>query len=184
MAYRKTYPITYFKGTDMKHGMKKYQDGGGIREGKARFGDDIRERARKAIAEQLAKAENKSKFYDKPDPVAVAKKVAPPKKIKSSPLVETASEKARRAPRPEPKKPEKKASQFGPATTFPRDVGTDAAAKARKESFAKQGPFGDLMDLIRGKKNGGAVKKMANGGSVSKRADGVAQRGKTKGRMI
>jgi hypothetical protein len=40
------------------------------------------------------------------------------------------------------------------------------------------------MDLIRGKKNDGAVKKMANGGSVSKRADGIAQRGKTKGRMI
>ena len=33
-------------------------------------------------------------------------------------------------------------------------------------------------------KNGGEVKKMANGGSVSKRADGIAQRGKTKGRMI
>ena len=172
--------------------MKNYQIGGGIREGKARFGDDVRERARKAIAEQMAKAENKSKFYDKPEPVAVAKKVAPPKKIKSSPLVETASEKARRAPRPEPKKPapkpapkpEKKASQFGPPTTFPRDVGAGEAAKARQESFAKQGPFGDLMDLIRGKKNGGAVKKMANGGSVSKRADGIAQRGKTKGRMI
>jgi len=169
--------------------MKKYQAGGGIREGKARFSDDIRERARKAIAEQLAKAENKSKFYDKPEPVAVAKKVAPPKKIKSSPLAETVSEKARRAPRPEPKKPEpkkpeKKASQFGPATTFPRDVGAGKAAEARQESFAKQGPFGDLMDLIRGKKNGGAVKKMAKGGSVSKRADGIAQRGKTKGRII
>lgn len=173
----------------MKHGMKKMAEGGGIREGKARFGDDVRERARKAIAEQMAKAENKSKFYDKPEPVATAKKVTPPKKIKSNPLAETASEKARRAPRPEPKKPEpkkpeKKASQFGPATTFPRDVGTDAAAKARKESMEKQGPFGDLMDLIRGKKNGGTVKKMANGGSVSKRADGIAQRGKTKGRII
>jgi hypothetical protein len=171
--------------------MKKYQDGGGIREGKARFGDDIRERARKAIAEQMAKAENKSKFGGK-EPVTVAKKVTPPQKIKSTPLAETASEKARRAPRPEPKKPapkpapkpEKKASQFGPPTTFPRDVGAGEAAKARQESFAKQGPFGDLMDLIRGKKNDGAVKKMANGGSVSKRADGIAQRGKTKGRMI
>ena len=36
------------------------------------------------------------------------------------------------------------------------------------------------------KKRGGVVKKMAKGGSVSgasKRADGIAQRGKTKGRM-
>ena len=171
--------------------MKKYQDGGGIREGKARFGDDIRERARKAIAEQMAKAENKSKFYDKPDPVAVAKKVAPPKKIKSSPLVETASEKARRAPRPEPKKPapkpapkpEKKASQFGPPTTFPRDVGAGKAAEARKKSFDGSNPFSDLMELLRGKKNGGTIKK-ASGGSVSKRADGCAVRGKTKGRFV
>jgi hypothetical protein len=37
-----------------------------------------------------------------------------------------------------------------------------------------------------GMKKGGAVKKMASGGAVSsasKRADGIAQRGKTKGRM-
>jgi len=35
-------------------------------------------------------------------------------------------------------------------------------------------------------KKGGTVKKMASGGSVSsasKRGDGIAQRGKTKGRM-
>jgi hypothetical protein len=80
--------------------MKKYQDGGGIREGKARFGDDIRERARKAIAEQMAKAENKSKFYDKPEPVTVAKKVTPPQKIKSTPLAETASEKSTQSATP------------------------------------------------------------------------------------
>ena len=32
-------------------------------------------------------------------------------------------------------------------------------------------------------KRGGKVKKMASGGSASSRADGIAQRGKTKGRM-
>ena len=32
-------------------------------------------------------------------------------------------------------------------------------------------------------KRGGQVKKMASGGSASSRADGIAQRGKTKGRM-
>jgi hypothetical protein len=38
----------------------------------------------------------------------------------------------------------------------------------------------------RGMKKGGAVKKMASGGSVSSassRGDGIAQRGKTRGKM-
>ena len=33
-------------------------------------------------------------------------------------------------------------------------------------------------------KKGGVTKKMANGGSASSRADGIAQRGKTKGKML
>jgi hypothetical protein len=33
-------------------------------------------------------------------------------------------------------------------------------------------------------KKGGAAKKMASGGSASARADGIAQRGKTKGKML
>ena len=32
-------------------------------------------------------------------------------------------------------------------------------------------------------KRGGAVKKMASGGTASSRADGIAQRGKTRGKM-
>jgi hypothetical protein len=32
-------------------------------------------------------------------------------------------------------------------------------------------------------KKGGKVKKMASGGSASQRADGIAQRGKTRGKM-
>lgn len=39
---------------------------------------------------------------------------------------------------------------------------------------------GDLGQFL---KKGGKVKRMAAGGSASKRADGIAQRGKTKGRM-
>jgi hypothetical protein len=35
-----------------------------------------------------------------------------------------------------------------------------------------------------GMKKGGGVKKMASGGSASKRADGIAQKGKTKGKML
>jgi hypothetical protein len=33
-------------------------------------------------------------------------------------------------------------------------------------------------------KKGGSVKKMAKGGSASKRGDGIAQKGKTKGKMV
>ena len=33
-------------------------------------------------------------------------------------------------------------------------------------------------------KKGGVTKKMASGGSASSRADGIAQRGKTKGKML
>lgn len=182
--------------------MKKITEGGGIREGKARFGDDVRERARKAIAEQMAKAENKSKFGGK-EPVATAKKVSPPKAIKPKPIPNTETKptpktEAKPAPKPETKptpkietkpalkaetKPEKKSGQFGPATTFPRDVGAGKAAEARKKSFDGSNPFSDLMDFLRGKKNGGTIKK-ASGGSVSKRADGCAVRGKTKGRFV
>ena len=39
----------------------------------------------------------------------------------------------------------------------------------------------DVSDLSM--KRGGAVKKMASGGSASSRADGIAQRGKTRGKM-
>jgi hypothetical protein len=51
------------------------------------------------------------------------------------------------------------------------------------------GGFGGGMDGVGGMKRGGKVKKMASGGmtskvsSASKRGDGIAQRGKTKGKM-
>ena len=174
--------------------MKKYQAGGGIREGKARFSDDVRERARKAIEGNLRMAERTEReppVKPKPKPVAVAKKVTPPKKVESKPLPSVSkesrmAERTEREPPVKPKannKPEKKSSQFGPAMTFPRDVGAGKAEAARKESFSKQGPFDDLMDFIRGKKKDDTVKKAA-GGSVSKRADGCAIRGKTKGRFV
>ena len=35
-----------------------------------------------------------------------------------------------------------------------------------------------------GMKKGGATKKMASGGSASSRADGIAQKGKTKGKLL
>jgi hypothetical protein len=79
-----------------------------------------------------------------------------------------------------------------------------AAAKADMEAAESQGDqevdtSGANPDAVRGEqygrgapdgmKRGGQVKKMASGGmtskasGASKRADGIAQRGKTKGRM-
>jgi hypothetical protein len=43
--------------------------------------------------------------------------------------------------------------------------------------------YNKLKDLIKGKAKGGTV-KMAKGGTASSRADGIAQRGKTKGRLV
>jgi hypothetical protein len=179
--------------------MKKYQAGGGIREGKARFGDDVRERAREEMARRAAGVEAmpvKPPVSTKPKAAAKpAPKPQPKAEPKAEPKVEVKTE-----PKPEPKveaKPERKAGQFGPRTTFPRDVGTDAAAEARRKMFGdgKKEDSGKKAGGIReffrelykdrgGKKSGGAVKKMASGGSVSKRADGCAIKGKTKGRMV
>lgn len=46
----------------------------------------------------------------------------------------------------------------------------------RKKPYMKDEAGNDM-------KHGGAVKKMASGGSASSRADGIAQRGKTRGKM-
>jgi len=51
---------------------------------------------------------------------------------------------------------------------------------------SKQKDFSKMQFLDDSMKKGGSVKKMASGGktsSASNRADGIAQRGKTKGRM-
>jgi outer membrane biosynthesis protein TonB len=178
--------------------MKKYQAGGGIREGRARFGDDVRERAREEMARRAAGVEAmpvKPPVSTKPKAAAKpAPKAQPKAEPKAEPKVEVKTE-----PKPEPKveaKPERKAGQFGPRTTFPRDVGTDAAAKARRKMFGddkKEEPgksSGGLREFFRtlyqdreGKKAGGTVKK-AKGGSVAKRGDGIAKKGRTKGRFV
>jgi hypothetical protein len=56
-----------------------------------------------------------------------------------------------------------------------------------KEKGMKEGSKKDMaMDKMQmmGMKKGGAAKKMASGGSASSRADGIAQRGKTKGKLL
>jgi hypothetical protein len=101
----------------------------------------------------------------------MAKKVSAPKVIKPKPIPKAETKSADRSsdrldrepptaqsPKTETKV-EKKSGQFGPATTFPRDVGAGKAAEARKKSFDGSNPFSDLMDLLRGKKNGGTIKK-------------------------
>ena len=52
----------------------------------------------------------------------------------------------------------------------------NAAARARMSS-------GEGDEAGNAMKRGGKVKKMASGGSASSRADGIAQRGKTRGKM-
>ena len=74
----------------------------------------------------------------------------------------------------------------GRAKFEPKDGGRErAAAAGRLRQDSDKGQYavpgqGDLGQFL---KKGGAFKKMASGGSASKRGDGIAQRGKTKGRM-
>tara|TARA_R110000868_G_scaffold127456_1_gene335081 strand:+ start:3079 stop:3690 length:612 start_codon:yes stop_codon:yes gene_type:complete len=80
-----------------------------------------------------------------------------------------------------------------PKSSFGKQVVTDKKGR----TYALQSPYDKMLeenankssksiDFGFGMKKGGTVKKMASGGSVSsasKRADGIAQRGKTKGKM-
>jgi hypothetical protein len=50
-------------------------------------------------------------------------------------------------------------------------------------AFGAKAPKKDKEDKEEGMKKGGKVKKMAGGGSASARADGIAQRGKTRGKI-
>ena len=63
------------------------------------------------------------------------------------------------------------------------DIAAAGQAKETAEAVSRANKF--LPDEAFSFKRGGAVKKMASGGSVSasRRGDGIAQRGKTRGRM-
>ena len=66
------------------------------------------------------------------------------------------------------------------------DLYGDSLASLLKKNPNKKSFFEANDERIQGLKRGGTVKKMASGGSVSSassRADGIAQRGKTKGKM-
>ena len=69
-----------------------------------------------------------------------------------------------------------------------RESGTAAVDKMeeadrRDKTMAAYKPRRSSAESDSSMKRGGAVKKMASGGSASSRADGIAQRGKTRGKM-
>lgn len=75
-----------------------------------------------------------------------------------------------------------------------RKFGKGGDMKESKEMMKKEVSFmkkkGAPKSMLKhemaeaGMKKGGGVKKMASGGSASARADGIAQRGKTKGKLL
>jgi hypothetical protein len=65
-----------------------------------------------------------------------------------------------------------------------KNVGGDAAKAAQDKRDSSQKDFAKDT-VVEGNKKGGVIKKMASGGmaSASRRGDGIAQRGKTRGKM-
>ena len=148
---------------------------------------DPAEVARKRIAEK--DAEYASKFgapeaaeemeLAPPAPKAAARKVAKPaanaaNAAKSVVKVEAPKRSAAESFRQSSRSPEMLKSGYGDRV----------AAPATPRAPAKPSPFAGMRDatswknVSRGMKSGGTVS------SASKRADGIAQRGKTKGRMV
>ena len=97
---------------------------------------------------------------------------------------------------------------FAKKVGVPQSVGKDFSAADKGRKFSKGGDMAESKAMVgkevafmkkkgapasmmkhekaemMGMKKGGGVKKMAAGGSASSRADGIAQRGKTKGKML
>ena len=89
---------------------------------------------------------------------------------------------------------------FAKKAGVPQSVGKDFSNADKGKSFKRGGdmagkmnPFMEMIakkkTMAAGKKEmpmkkGGAAMKMASGGSASSRADGIAQKGKTKGKMM
>ena len=96
---------------------------------------------------------------------------------------------------------------FAKKAGVPQSVGKDFNEADRGRKFSKGGDMKESKAMVAkemnfmkkkgapksmikhemaeaGMKKGGGVKKMAAGGSASKRADGIAQRGKTKDKML
>lgn len=126
-------------------------------------------------AERDAAAANKSRFGM---PARTDKAAAAREKMfaAKSPIEDIAdAAKAKFSPKPAPDMSKAKPTPYSSSDSSPMLMN----AKRRREMEAR------AMGMEEAEmKKGGKVKKMAKGGSVSKRADGIAQRGKTKGRML
>ena len=102
-------------------------------------------------------------------------------------------------PKPKPKRPAKKItrdaagkpSNAGPdvlSSNYSRNTRTGATAKkpmSKEDYMQSREQYKTAQDKSEPStfRKGGATKKYAAGGSVSSRADGVAQRGKTRGKI-
>jgi len=75
----------------------------------------------------------------------------------------------------------KKKAGSGKMAAFEKS-GKDVEKKGMKEG-SKADMAMDKKQMM-GMKKGGMAKKMASGGSASSRADGIAQKGKTKGKLL
>jgi hypothetical protein len=79
----------------------------------------------------------------------------------------------------------------GPRMTSANYVGRGGVGGGAGRGIQGGATVEQLLEPVRGSdemsdmtyKRGGKIKKMANGGSASSRADGIAQRGKTRGKM-
>jgi hypothetical protein len=77
----------------------------------------------------------------------------------------------------------KKMNPFAKMEKSGKDVGMKRMRASPKRNMMMEDSASPAMPMM--KKGGMAkTKKMASGGSASKRADGVAQKGKTKGKML
>jgi hypothetical protein len=88
---------------------------------------------------------------------------------------------------------------FAKKVGVPQSVGKEFSNADKGKTFSRGGDMAGKMNpgfmamMAKKKagakaampmKKGGAAKKMASGGSASSRADGIAQKGKTKGKMM
>jgi hypothetical protein len=123
-------------------------------------------RAAAAGAAGLGGAEMGKRLRDRAD----AEKMRPDAEMGSSMGPSMGSDMEAPAPRPRPR-----------PRPMPTPMPTGSVREGRNENIDDE-TRARAMESV-GMKNGGMTKKYAKGGSVSSRADGIAQRGKTRGKI-
>ena len=158
--------------------VKKYQDGGITEGANPNIDEDVRARAMRWVQQQQEGGQQEEAPVAKP-----VVKAAPRPMPKAAPRVtDTGDETARlkaRAPAPKPKY----------ETPYDRMNRRNREEAAARSSAAPRGQDRILRDVRPGQVNPKTMLPtgMKKGGSVGKassRADGIAQRGKTKGRLV